>query len=99
MTTLPICCVTGRIAGDPLACGDCDPCGAAHTVPEVVKQLIKERDEWADKYADAMAELDEIESMYGCDTAKSIVVYFLCNATSWRGETARRIKAELKGML
>ena len=61
MTTLPICCVTGRIAGDPLACGDCDPCGAAHTVPEVVKQLIKERDEWADKYADAMAELDGLK--------------------------------------
>ena len=64
------------------------------------------RKDWGSKvnyaakpYLDAMAELDEIESMYGCDTAKSIVIYFLSNATSWRGETARRIKAELKGML
>lgn len=59
MTALPICCVTGRIAGDPHACGDCDPCGAAH-LPEVVKDLIKERDEWADKYASAMVELGEL---------------------------------------
>jgi len=28
-----------------------------------------------------------------------IVRYFLSNATTWRGETARRIKAELKQML
>jgi hypothetical protein len=30
------------------------------------------------------------------DDAKSIVSYFLCNATTWRGEDARRIKKELK---
>lgn len=51
---LPTCCVTGRIAGDGFACGDCDPCSAAHTVPDVVRRLIAERDEWADKYAVAM---------------------------------------------
>lgn len=60
MATLPICCITGRIAGDGFACGDCDPCGAAHSVPDVVKRLIKERDEWADKYICAMMELDEL---------------------------------------
>lgn len=60
MIALPICCVTGRVAGDPLACGDCDPCGAAHAVPDVVKRLIKERDDWADRYAGAMMELDEL---------------------------------------
>ena len=60
MITLPICCVTGRIAGDGFACGDCDPCGAAHAVPDVVKRLIKERDDFADKYAEAMMELDEL---------------------------------------
>lgn len=53
--SLPTCAVTGRIAGDKFACGDCDPCMATHLVPEVVKQLMKERDEWADKYQD-MAE-------------------------------------------
>jgi len=55
---LPICAVTGRIAGDRFACGDCDPCMSAHVVPPVVKRLMAERDEFADKYEDAMCELD-----------------------------------------
>jgi hypothetical protein len=59
MSGLPICCVTGRIAGDLNACGDCDPCIlGAPLVPEVVKRLIAERDEWADKYAGAMMDAD-----------------------------------------
>lgn len=62
MTPLPICCITGRIAGDGFACGDCDPCGAAHAVPDVVKALLKERDEFADKYEAAMGELDELRA-------------------------------------
>ncbi len=53
----------------------------------------------AKPYLDAMETLDSMSDSYGCDSAQSIVVYFLGNATSWRGETARRIKAELKGML
>lgn len=57
--SLPVCCVTGRIAGDGFACGDCDPCMATHLVPDVVKQLIKERDEWADKYAQAMETMQD----------------------------------------
>jgi hypothetical protein len=32
------------------------------------------------------------------DSALSIVSYFLANASGWRGEDARRIKAELKSM-
>ncbi|MDE2468851.1 MAG: hypothetical protein KGL35_08925 [Bradyrhizobium sp.] len=62
MSTLPLCAVTGRIAGDPLACGDCDPCiFGASKVPEEIKRLFVERDEWADKYAMAMQTIDEIE--------------------------------------
>ena len=55
---LPICCVTGRIAGDCFACGDCDPCLSAHVVPPVVKRLMAERDEFANKYEAAMMECD-----------------------------------------
>jgi len=47
-------------------------------------------------YLDAMATLDNITEDYGQDSAKSIVLYFLSNATTWRGDDARRIKAELK---
>lgn len=50
-------------------------------------------------YLDAMSTLDSIDSMYMFDSADSIVRYFLGNATTWRGETARRVKAELKAML
>ena len=49
-------------------------------------------------YLEAMSTLDSIDDDYGADTAKSIVLYFLSNASTWRGETARRIKAELKKM-
>lgn len=49
-------------------------------------------------YLDAMSSLDSIDDSYGWDSAKSIVLYFLSNASSWRGETAKRIKAELKSM-
>ena len=37
--------------------------------------------------------------MYGFNTAESIVRYFLSNASTWRGETAKRIKKELKAMV
>lgn len=50
-------------------------------------------------YLDAMHELTEITDMYYQDSAASIVRYFLSNATSWRGEDAKRVKAELKKMI
>lgn len=50
-------------------------------------------------YLDAMATLGNIKEHYLYDSGDSIVRYFLVNATTWRGEDARRIKAELKAML
>jgi len=50
-------------------------------------------------YLRAMMELDKITDKYGEDSAKSIVLYFLSNAATWRGEVARRVKAELKRMV
>ena len=47
-------------------------------------------------YLGAMFSLDKITDPYGADSGKSIVLYFLSNATTWRGETAKRVKAELK---
>jgi hypothetical protein len=47
----------------------------------------------------AMLQLISINEMYFCDTAESVVLYFLANAQTWRGEDARRLKAELKSML
>lgn len=53
----------------------------------------------AKPYLDAMADLTNITDNYGYDSGESIVRYFLSNASSWRGDTAKRVKAELKGML
>lgn len=52
----------------------------------------------AEPYVDAMESLDAMTDNYGLDSAKYIVIYFLGNANTWRGEDARRIKAELKAM-
>ena len=50
-------------------------------------------------YVDAMGELESITDKYLYEDGKGIVRYFLANAGTWRGDAARRIKAELKGML
>lgn len=50
----------------------------------------------AKPYLDAMFSLTTKDSRYGFDSASTIVMYFLSNASSWRGDTAKRIKAELK---
>lgn len=52
----------------------------------------------AKPYLAAMMCLNSVDDYYGMDDAKSIILYFLANASSWRGETARRVKAELKAM-
>lgn len=50
-------------------------------------------------YLEAMYALDKITDPYLADSGESVVAYFLSNASSWRGETARRVKIELKAML
>ena len=50
-------------------------------------------------YLEAMQQLNSIEDKFILDSARSIVRYFLSNATTWRGEKAREIKAELKAMV
>jgi len=49
-------------------------------------------------YLRAMSGMNSINDSYGMDGAKSTVLYFLSNASTWRGEVAKRIKAELKAM-
>ena len=50
-------------------------------------------------YLDAMECVSTPEDAYGADDGKYLILYFLANAGTYRGETARRVKAELKGML
>ena len=50
-------------------------------------------------YLDAMFSLNDITDEYGCDSADSVIRYFLSNATTWKGDVARRIKKELNAMI
>ena len=50
-------------------------------------------------YLTAMACLDSIDDAYGADDGRSVVLYFLSNARTWRGPVAKAVKAELKRRL
>ena len=47
-------------------------------------------------YLSALRSMATVEDNYGMDDGKSIVLYFLANASTFRGPDARRLKAELK---
>ena len=52
----------------------------------------------AKPYLEAMADLTSIDDKYGYDNARSIVLYFLSNASSFRGDEAKALKLELKSI-
>tara|TARA_R100000458_G_C8225371_1_gene208539 strand:+ start:735 stop:983 length:249 start_codon:yes stop_codon:yes gene_type:complete len=71
-------------------------------ISEIANEIARD---WGDKtnyaarpYLVAMFSLNSIEDEFIHDSAKSIILYFLANAQTWRGETARRVKAELKAI-
>lgn len=82
--------------------------GTASKAPAVVRpihEIAREiRKDWAKvnyaakPYLDAMDTLNSITDKYFLDTGVSVVLYFLANAGTWRGEVAKRVKAELKAM-
>jgi hypothetical protein len=53
----------------------------------------------AEAYLGPMETLNSVNDNYIMDSGRSIVAYFLGNATSWKGDVARRIKAELNAMI
>lgn len=76
------------------------------TAPRTVSAIAREcKQDWekvyfaAVPYLDAMLSLDSVNDKYGNDNGKSIVLYFLSNASQWRGPVAKRCKAELNAML
>lgn len=66
-----------------------------------IKQTWKNIYFGAKPYLQAMATINSSDknAPYMLETAEDIVIYFLANATYWRGEDAKRIKAELKSMI
>lgn len=71
---------------------------AIHEIADEIRKDWKNVSPYAKPCLDAMGQLDSIEDNYYFDSARSVVLYFLSNAASWRGDTAKRIKAELKAM-
>jgi hypothetical protein len=53
----------------------------------------------AQPYLKAMLSLSDINDNYYQDDGRSIVAYFLSNASSWKGEVAKAVKTELKNRL
>lgn len=53
----------------------------------------------AKPYLDAMLSLNSVNDNYGFDSGKSIVLYFLSNASQFKGEKAKELKAELKSLI
>lgn len=50
----------------------------------------------AQPYVAAMLQCPSVDSHYGVETGKDIVLRFLCNCATWRGPVARLVKAELQ---
>ena len=70
-----------------------------YTIAREIRKDWKNVSPYAAPYLNAMSCLNSITDNYILESGRSIVSYFLANAGSWRGETAKRIKAELKAML
>lgn len=75
----------------------------ARPIHEIAREIKKA---WGNKvyfgavpYLEAMLSLNTLKENYGCDSADSIIRYFLANASSFRGEVARAAKKELNAML
>ncbi len=50
-------------------------------------------------YLEAMLKMATVKEMYGMEEGEMVILRFLDNATYWRGERARVLKAELNAML
>lgn len=70
-----------------------------HEIASEIYRLWKPVNFAAKPYLEAMMSLDSINDDYGADSGRSIVSYFLVNASGFRGPDAKRIKAELKALL
>lgn len=67
-----------------------------YQIASEIKQDWKKPYFGAVPYLDAMQTLTNISDNYYEDSAKTIVIYFLANANTWKGEIAKRVKTELK---
>lgn len=80
------------------------PCeGGGVVVPPISRLVRIMRKDWGAKvyfgavpYIDALSCVDTAGETVGCDNACYLIMYLLSNSTTWRGATARQVKAALK---
>lgn len=75
-------------------------------IPDNISEIAKiVKSDWenvnfaAVPYLNAMQSLNSINDTFISDSGRSIVIYFLANASAWRGEMAREVKAKLNQLL
>jgi hypothetical protein len=67
-----------------------------HTIAADIRKAWPKVNYAAEPYLQALETLDSVEDSYGLDSGKSCVLYFLANASTFRGPEAKALKAELK---
>jgi hypothetical protein len=68
-------------------------------IAEIIRTNWVNPSPYALPYLEALEELNSVNDDYYADTALSVVIYFLANAQTWRGDTARIVKAHLKSLV
>jgi hypothetical protein len=106
MTTTTACPRCGQALTDlsnphgTIDTGRCEPRPLYVIAREIIKDPASKGSLWcAEPYLSAMLVMKSIDESVGADPGRSIVLYALDNLKQWRGETARRVKAELRSML
>ncbi len=69
------------------------------TIAREVDSDWKKVSVYARPYLDTMYSLTSVNDSFCADSGHSVILYFLANASTWRGDTARRVKAELNKMV
>lgn len=76
------------------------------TTPRAIHSIARDiTREWknvyfgAVPYLNAMKSLNSISENYYEDSSESVIIYFLANAQTFRGEQARALKLELNNLL
>jgi len=67
-----------------------------YAIAKVIQADWKNINYAAKPYLNAMLQITNINNTYFADSGKSVVLYFLANAQTWKGETAREVKSLLK---
>lgn len=67
-----------------------------YCIADMIYQDWKNISPHALPYLRGMSGMSTVKDYVGFDPGKEVILYFLVNATSWRGDVARAVKTHLK---